>query len=395
MINLYQIKAKLLQMLQNEKSTRTGWIDFVRGFAILAVVLNHSNAFSTIFSNARFIILSFFSVTLLIFISGYNFYNTYFKRKILTYPYKLVVKKAAKLFVPYVLAITLTSWIITETYDLMYIIKQIPTFSTWGPYYYVFLYLQLLLISPVMYFAVMLCCKKSQSILHKTINTSVLIVCVYIVSYFSFASTKTFEIWGGAKYIGGGSYLLVMATGMLMANFTKSNISVETKEADVRKRRVFLWIAAAISWISLFVFAFFWERNNYEIFSFETKIWFIGATDKAQSATVLFYSVLVFISLYFLYNAIETLPPTCMKLCKLICLPIETCGKYSMDIFLYHMPVQYFILLKANKLWATDISRTYKILILFSMVFVPILVRLCYNKVAAILKQKVSSISYD
>ncbi|WP_029233392.1 acyltransferase family protein [Butyrivibrio sp. VCB2006] len=123
------------------------WVDIAKGLAILAVITDHSR--NTLYSNDRIQRISWFSVTLFILIMGVTTYWSYNNSK--TPLYKKVVARISGIFVPYVVATFFVRCFFDRSFSWDSFYNSIWHFNAAGPYYYVLLYIQLLLISPVMF----------------------------------------------------------------------------------------------------------------------------------------------------------------------------------------------------------------------------------------------------
>lgn len=133
------------------------WINLAKFAAIIAVLVDHTNR--VLYTRRSVAMFSYYSVSLFIFIMGVTTYLS-FKRNI-----GMVGKKVSKqilgILVPYIIATFIYQITRYKQFDFMQFLKYLVSFNISGPFYYVLLYIQLLLISPVIFYFIEFAVKKS------------------------------------------------------------------------------------------------------------------------------------------------------------------------------------------------------------------------------------------
>lgn len=127
------------------------WINVGKFLAILAVMVDHTNG--VLYINQGIAYGSYFSVSLFILLMGITTYYSYEKSKITLG--KKVMQRIKGIAIPYIVATVISSIFIYHFFDLQMILQMLLQFS--GPHYFVLLYVQLLLVSPVMFVVVHWC----------------------------------------------------------------------------------------------------------------------------------------------------------------------------------------------------------------------------------------------
>ena len=128
-------------------SVKEKWINIGKSLAIFGVLIDHTSGI--LYSHYVFKLGSFFSVSLFILIMGVTTYWSYESSEV-----KLgikVVKRVKGILVPYIIAIFMYMIIHLRYIDMDAAVSYFFHFNITGPLYYVLLYIQLLLISPLVY----------------------------------------------------------------------------------------------------------------------------------------------------------------------------------------------------------------------------------------------------
>lgn len=168
------------------KSNRLVWLDFLKGLAICAVVLDHlygvfyKNIFiqqHTSFSVALFIFLA--GITTAMSLSKYNLFQFYKKRLL-------------AIINPYILATFLISLFIHKPF-----LSSLINFNAAGPFYFIAFFLQLLLIAPILN-------KLNYFFLPLIFAVS------FLLNRFHFTN-----LWGGGEFLFGGSFLFLFYLGII------------------------------------------------------------------------------------------------------------------------------------------------------------------------------------
>lgn len=123
------------------------WIDIGKSFAIIAVLTDH--LYRILYSRRSIQYFSWFAVSLFILLMGVTTYWTFDKKNETIW--NKVKKKIIKILIPYTGAVFVYIWVTTKGFDLMSFFYHWIHFNVTGPHYYVFLYCQLILISPLFF----------------------------------------------------------------------------------------------------------------------------------------------------------------------------------------------------------------------------------------------------
>lgn len=90
-------------------------IDFLKGIAIIAVVVDH--LYLILYENQLIQNISFYSVTLFIYISGITSYLSMDAKNIHNYNYHYVLKRLKNVLIPYVIAILISQCITSHFFN--------------------------------------------------------------------------------------------------------------------------------------------------------------------------------------------------------------------------------------------------------------------------------------
>ena len=135
----------------NNNSTQTEmrskWVDAAKFMAIMGVMIDHTN--TILYTNQLFAWFSYYSVSLFVVAMGITTMWSY-RRNSAAIPEK-VWKKCLGILRPYIVATVIYGVFLYKTFDFETLLHHIIRFDMSGPFYYVLLYLQLVLISPVLF----------------------------------------------------------------------------------------------------------------------------------------------------------------------------------------------------------------------------------------------------
>ncbi|MCR8843055.1 acyltransferase [Paenibacillus sp. SC116] len=286
--------------MQTQLKSQLGWIDFLKGLSILAVVVDHM--YGILYVSREFHLFTVFSVTLFIFLAGVTSVISLDRNKLAFKDY--LIKRTKGILIPFIVASIIYS-IINHNYyfNLSVFWNELIMFKASPPFYFVLFYCQLILISPVLY-----------KILNKSgilLKLSSLIP-LYFISKYLTHYTEISGIYGGGGRVLGGSYLFVFYLGMMLFMIYK-------KYGDSINR---LWIhllgiASSISAIYL-LYVSGWLN--------------LGWSNPPNKQTII-YTCSVLLFGYSLYMILHK-----SKILSLF----SIMGKYSLYIFLYHMLAMFY-----------------------------------------------------
>lgn len=288
------------------KDTRVDWIDHLKGLAIIGVVTNHLYGIS--FNSVTFRNLTGFSVPLFILLAGYTSAISISRGK----KYSVFLKSRFKnILIPYFL-VSIFYQLTNSQHptSIKLLLVNLSTFSANPVLYFVFFYLQLILVGPIIFTVL----NKSNSFKKIFWLVLIFLLSLSINRYFNFNSLllpQDKTIGGvyingyilGANKLLGGSYLFLFSLGI----YSK----LEEITGKILARRKLFFALGLLTIISIFI------TKQQEMWSNPPNIWLI------------FYSISMFVITVILVSL------------KINCIGIfskylKMCGQYSLYIFLLH-----------------------------------------------------------
>lgn len=127
---------------------RIKWLDCAKAIAILAVLTDHTSG--ALYTNDNISMLSFFSVSLFILLAGMTSYisNSHHRRDSYFF---FFFRSSKKILGAYIFATIMYTIRFSKSLDFFTVIKSLIFFNATGPFYYVILYIQLMLVSKLLY----------------------------------------------------------------------------------------------------------------------------------------------------------------------------------------------------------------------------------------------------
>jgi fucose 4-O-acetylase-like acetyltransferase len=201
----------------SQKKKRAEWVDAAKLAAILAVLLDHTH--EILYQSHQLGFFSLYNVSLFILLMGVTTYWSYRKADerrdgsrsagaVLREESLRVLRKCLGIFLPYLLATTVYFLVLFDSYDFSIYWYYLWHFSLSAPFYYVFLYMQLVVVSPFLYAFV----KLSERRKWLWIVGAVVIL---VISSLTTNHTNIADIYGGGGKLFGGTYLFLLYLGML------------------------------------------------------------------------------------------------------------------------------------------------------------------------------------
>lgn len=224
---------------------------------------------------------------------------------------KEIVRKVLHIAVPYAISVGIYQLVIYQKWELLIYIEYLVGFDISLPFYFVFFYLQLVVISPILYRIIKLCDNGN-----RFVRNTILIIGVTGISIFAIKRTVTLEIYGGGRNLFGGSYLLVYLLGELAAHYRiiqKWNVNKKSVIASI------IIVILALVWLSKYEFAL--DTGLGEIF---------GGGLNPPGITLMIYSACIIVCIYFVFSFIEASDRLFVRKIYQSFLLI---GKYSFYIF--------------------------------------------------------------
>lgn len=195
--------------MEKEKKERIVWIDLAKAFAILGVLVDHT--YEVLYQNLIWRMSSYYSVSLFILIMGVTCYFSYerYQGKVST----KIWKDCRKMLVPYLVATLVYCLIAYRKFDLLIYLDRVIHFNISAPFYYVLLYLQLLLVMPLLFALLNMARGKRISILYEVLG----FFGVIAVAWATMRYTNVLNVYGGGGKLFGGTYLILAYVGMWFA----------------------------------------------------------------------------------------------------------------------------------------------------------------------------------
>jgi len=214
------------------------WINLCKGFAIIAVMVDHLHG--VIYNSNLIQVFSFFSVSVFIILAGVTSYISN-NRNRNEEMYHGIKKRLIKFCVSYCVATFFYQIFEYDFWDLKTYLFHLLNFNITGPFYFVIFYMQLLIISPVFQKIIILTRKfhgRSSFLIHTFTIALISGISVLCLKY-----TFILEVHGGGKYLFGGTYLLLYYFGMLFAEKQSLVEAIYAKKAAL--------VLVAVVWISM------------------------------------------------------------------------------------------------------------------------------------------------
>ena len=294
---------------------REKWIDICKAIAILAVIINHS--YGSLFHSIKLNQYSLFSVSLFIFLMGVTLGISYSRTGVQIG--RKVLRGICKILIAYVPCVIVFDCFRERSFDLIRIAGHVVRFDASGPHYYVLLYIQLMIISPVLYKWL-----KTASDRSKVWRSVMITGGMMIIVLFSIVSVKmTFiaEVYGGARYLFGGTYLIELYLGLILGVFYPA---VNERVSDKRIR----FAGLSISTVCIIGLMCYLWKNGYAL---DQKL-LPQAALNPPGITLILYAGVLMIWIFFLVKSGES-----SVLTNGFLKHVSVIGQHTLYIFLYHL----------------------------------------------------------
>ncbi len=298
---------------------REDWLDIAKCIAIFAVVIDHASTEINI--KQEYAYMFFFSVSLFVIVMGYANYKSYERNH--SDVYNKLKKRMIGILRPYLAASFVFSVISSGGFYFDKYITELIHFSASPPLYYISVFIQLILVSPVLY-KILAYNNKGYEFL---CFTGILLLSCWSNNY-----THILQIYGGGGKLFGGTYLLVFYIGMLMGKYCRyfeTDVLARYTKPDIQFCIIF-FIA------SVFI-AFFISINQFTI----EKTLFFGKGVNPPGLCLMIYSLTIAFLIFFLCRVLNRSQKILIKK-TLSCLIYI--GRHTLYIFLYHKLFQDYFL---------------------------------------------------
>ena len=300
-----------------------GWLNFLKGIAIMAVVFDHMHNF--LYQSEYLWSLSFYSVTLFTFVAG--------------------ITSCLKILIPYAVATAFYIFTKNQFFDLKTYLEALVTFSGAAPFYFIVYFIQLIVIAPVLFLVIYKIKLKSLHVLFLIITAAFSVLCLKF--------TYIIKTWGGGQYLFGSTYLLIFVLGI----YCWKNRSVLKRP---KINRYFLIVG--LVGISAFLI--------FNLLQYKKLI-------NPPGLLIMLYTTCIFAVVFSCYYFQEKKAKNWkIRPAKYI----EKIGHYSMDIFLYHL-LLIMVFEKIGSVLHFDNNVLYAMAVYSIAIVMPILMRIVYTKI--------------
>ena len=316
---------------------RITWINCAKCVAILAVLVDHT--YQRLYDNQDISKLSYFSVSMFILLAGMTTYMS-----IENHPMgwmKNFFRLSKKILSAYCLSVVVFYIVIYHSFDLENYIRFLFSFNITLPHYFVFRYLQLMIVSKGLW-CIVKYCRGRWAILFECI----IFIIIAAVSLLTTKYTNVLNIYGGGGKLFGGTYLILFYIGMfIMKHYSLLRKVFYKQEQALSARRKKLWI---LSGISLILVAAWWRYECIDNFCIDSKL-LLGDGINPPGIILTIMALFVLIVSYGMFTLLEQ-----YKWTKNISVFVSWLGGYSMYIFLYHRVFDDYFLnqILFNNIWA-------------------------------------------
>ena len=291
-----------------EKRKEIKWINCAKTMAILAVMTDHTNG--VLYSNYKVAYVSSFSVSLFIVIAGMMNYLSNERHELGWF--QTFVKSSKRIVVAYLVANSIYLIWSNHYFDMRTYLQYVISFNLSGPFYYVLLYLQLMLISRFLYGIVKRVSGKRCWMWEAVIGIFILFISSFTTNY-----TNVLNVYGGGGKILGGTYLFLFYLGMIISKHDIfQNITL--------KKSLIMSVVGFALW---FVW---WQFACYDKLSLDSKLPF-GEGFNPPSVT---FGIMALTMLVFTCGVFSLFEYS--KHLNWITIFVSWIGKHTLYIFLYH-----------------------------------------------------------
>ncbi|SFC74527.1 acyltransferase family protein [Butyrivibrio sp. YAB3001] len=321
---------------------RACWVDVSKLFAMIAVIVNHTTGI--LYTNLNIAYASYFSVSLFIVTMGVTTYWSFDRKH---GDYKMKVKKSClKIIIPYLVAtLVYCIWAEKQFVFSMFLDRAIH-FSACGPFYYVMLYVQLLLVSPILYYVLAVAHGKRYRMLYELVGFAIVVA----LSVFTTNNTNILDVYGGGGKLFGGTYLILLYIGMLFGKYCN--------------RLTLGKIGSSIVFFSMFFVTIIWW---YLVTKYRAAIdSFFPFGDGINPPGVgLGLCAILMMSLLFFFERVFTDKKVVASMFE----KLSLLGRHTLYIFLYHMLLIDYISRSLGFL-KVNVNHWIKIIIYFICIFI-------------------------
>lgn len=332
------------------------WIYQIRGLAIIAVVVCHQQYI--LHESETVQMLSLYSVTTLIFLLGITKAISLKKHYSANVQPTGILAYSLKSMMPVLCAyvVATLAYSSDQIMDFNYMLSQILNFSVPTPAYFIKYYIILSLYAPLLYSAIKYVLYENLAKYYRICALVLLFVLIWLVGYGSIGRLDIF----------GQSYFFVYSLGLLFGQ-------IEIHDP----KTIYIIPAMTVLFGGLISTKQFYFAKVAGVYDYSGGINFLAPKLQMNppNISIILYSAGVIGTAYLFFNM-------CNKsktwYGKMLGQPFALLGKYSVDIFLWHLFIQKYL----NMYFGELNQGVCKCLIYYSsMLLIPVFVRFIYNKI--------------
>lgn len=290
-------------------------------------MLQHTSGL--LYTNQRIHSSVWWVVPAFVILGGYNVMSSWRDKKAIDMP-----KKISKIFIPYVICTCIYVAYENRFFHAERVWQALLYFNAAGPLYFVAVYIQMLIITPLLVGCICWAEEKCRCLRHMSILTL-----IFFASYFTDHYTDILRIPLGGGNLFGGCWLIFWYGGMLFA--------VKKRELNARVKL----ILAVVLW----TLCLLWE------YVFILKGWNSRFGSMYHSATIVmtwWNALEAFLVVFFIKETVELLESKENKLVMRFLSPICYIGRKSLYIFMYHLLFRdiYFTYFSYGNIWIKRVT---------------------------------------
>lgn len=337
-------------------NTRVTWIDAAKFTAILAVIVDHGHS-AGLYQNISYKYLSLFSVPLFILLMGMNAFWSCRRQTF------RISKKLRDILRPYLMAVFLYKLYDKKgSFDLEFYLHELINVTRTSHFYFVLLYIQLILIAPLLFRLLNTAEGKKDSHLREILS----VTAAAVFSVWTTNSTNIFSAYAGGGKLFGGTFLVLFILGML---FAKYHGSIRLKEAQAA-------VLFALSLALTVGCAVFIVRDQYH---FDASLPF-GAVTNPPGIILSLYSILIMLTVFFCGQILSFHPSGPVTAVFRF---ISGLGRHTYYIYLYHCLFLFSILPDLTRNFTGNFKLlrfAYFPILIFVPILIEYLMRFLYRK---------------
>ena len=282
---------------------------------MLMVLLDHS--YLKLYDSLTLWRLSYCSVSLFILLSGITSFLS-LRRHAGQPLWRVMAHHLLAEAVPYLFCVAVLQVMRTGSFNVPLYLRNAASFSYEPPYYFLLFYFELVVVSPLLYAWIHWCCARPHPLFWHLGSCAGVLWVSSLLTRFTYVD----GMYGGAAYLLGGSYLFLFYLGMVLC----------ACDAFQRLRAVRRWAAAPLVLLSVWYGA---------CVAFQPAVcavgkrWFPVHLNPPGPAYLL-YALLWFGAFWCVFSLLEE---QCGRLPRALVRGIAWLGRYSLYLFLYHLPV--------------------------------------------------------